>query len=169
MFDLFLLLLFLSALISIVYSTIRLGISPLPTWGKTKYELLRLLPASIKGDIYELGSGWGNLILPLSKKYPNNQIIAYEYSLIPFLISKLIIYLLGIKNIQLLKEDFLKADLSNAALIITYLCPPLMQKLSQKIEKKTLVISNTFALPNRKATKIKQVDDLFHTTLYFYQ
>ena len=55
---------------SIVIYTLGTGISPSPTTGKVKRRLLKSiadLPCS--GHIYELGSGWGTLVIPIAKQF----------------------------------------------------------------------------------------------------
>ena len=58
-------------------------------------------------------------------------------------------------------------------MIVCYLFPKGMEKLSKKLEKElkpgTLVISHTFALPGWKPFKTLDVDDLYYTKIYFYQ
>ncbi|MBI3211715.1 MAG: SAM-dependent methyltransferase, partial [Simkania negevensis] len=52
----------------LLYSTLRSGISPMPTSKKIKEALFAHLPAMQSGKkIIDLGSGWGNLVFPLSK------------------------------------------------------------------------------------------------------
>ena len=65
----------------VVIYTFRTGISPAPTTGKVNRELWKLLPEKVDGTVYELGSGWGTLAVPLARRYPH--VVAYELSPLP--------------------------------------------------------------------------------------
>ena len=113
---------------SIVWYTLLLGISPMPSSNKAQTAMLHLSTLANthvesdrdfkKGPIVELGSGWGNLLIAFAKQYPQQNIVGYELSLLPWLTSLLFIKILGLKNITLHRKDFLKADLSQASLIL---------------------------------------------------
>jgi hypothetical protein len=66
----------------------------------------------------------------------------------------------------------LTADLSEAALLVCYLFPKgmidLQQKLSHGHHPDTLLISSTFALPDREPTQTIRLDDLYNTPIYIY-
>lgn len=140
----------------------------MPTLPAAKKAVFALLPEKVEGDIYELGAGWGNLAFSLAKRYPQNQIVAYELSPVPYLVCVLRKKLGGTKNLILKREDFLKADLSQAKWAVVYLYPGAMLKLSQKLTAGTGVVSNTFFLPGRKASRTIKLNDLFMTTIFLY-
>lgn len=168
MIGLFLLSIFAVGLLSIVYFTLRLGISPLPSSKKAKEALFSLLPQDIEGDLYELGSGWGHLLIPLARRYPKNTLIAYEASWVPYLFSLMLCRVMGLKNVEIRRADFLQANLTQARHVVVYLSAPLMNRLSPLLPPEALIVSNTFALPGRSPTKTLVLDDLFHTRIYLY-
>ncbi len=158
---------------SVIYWTLRTGISPMPTSHKVAADLLnRIPPLSPQGKIYELGSGWGTLAISLAKHYPNLQVIGYEISPVPYIFSKCLIYLQNIKNLTLERKDFLDEPLDEAQLIVCYLYPKGMGKLKSELEKKlkpgTWVISNTFAFPGWQPYSVYTVNDLYSTKIYLY-
>jgi|694.fasta_scaffold57634_4 hypothetical protein len=162
------------SLMSIVFWTIRNGISPMPSSIKVKKILFsQALPIQVKGPILELGSAWGSLAIPLAKRYPKTRVIGYETSPIPYWISRLLAFLLQLKNLTLVKQDFFEADFGNAALILCYLYPGAMKKLKLKFEKElmpgTIIISHTFAIPSWQAETILTVPDLYQTKIYIYK
>ena len=159
------LLIFLLILFSIVYYTLILGISPMPTSTKVKKALLDHLPPNITGNIYELGSGWGHIAYLLAKKYPSAKVIAFELSPVPYLFSK--IYTLFQPNITICRLNFLKTNMLNPSLVYCYLFPGGMKKLA-KLPLTTTLVSNTFRLPNVTPHKVITVDDLHRTQVYFY-
>ncbi len=165
--------LLLFVLSSIVWWTVANGISPMPTTGKAKNALLDHLPKNPVGPIYELGSGWGTLLIPLARMHPHIRVIGYESSPIPFYISWFWMRLFGINNISLFKDDFFKADLSNASVIICYLYPGAMYRLKDKFENElrsgTIVISNTFAVPGWHPLETIKTQDFYQTKIYLYK
>jgi Methyltransferase small domain len=159
--------------ISLVVWSIKNGISPMPTSPKVKAGMFSLLPADFRGKIYELGSGWGTLAIPLAKKFPLCQIVGFETSPIPFWVSKLWVKAVGFSNVTLQRRDFFSVDLSDASLVVCYLYPGAMNRLKAKFERElkpgTLVVSNTFAVPGWAFEKVLEVDDLYRTKIYFYK
>lgn len=176
MIYLFIVILSLGSFFSILYWTLKNGISPSPTSPKQKkliLEAINNLNFDINGEIIELGSGFLTLAAPIANLFPKSQVIAYETSPIPYLISKLYIYFFGPSNLQLFRKDFFKCDLKNASLIICYLYPKAMEKLKIKFEnelaKGTFIVSNTFAIPDLKPINTFIVNDLYQTKIYLYR
>ncbi|WP_338036939.1 methyltransferase [Metabacillus litoralis] len=160
------------AFISIVYSTIKNGISPMPTSPKVKKVLVVNLPSHSVTQIAELGAGWGTLAFQLTKKYPSATITAFENSLIPYTFMVIRKFLFSQNNLIVSRKNFYKADFSNYHLIVCYLYPDAMTRLEKQfhkqLTKETIVISHTFALPNRKPNKTIIANDLYQTKIYFY-
>jgi hypothetical protein len=126
-----------------------------------------------RAPIVDLGSGWGHFIIPLAMKYPDRQFIGYELSFIPWCVSLLIAKCLGLKNLSVYRQDFLKADLSVASIAICYLFPGGMAALAAKLagEKNAIryVISHNFALPGYQAEQTIQLDDFYRSPVYRYR
>lgn len=163
------------SVLSIVFSTLRNGISPMPTSKKVKKCLLQNLPKLVPEDgvIYELGSGWGSLVFRLADHYPLAEIRALESSPIPFYISLTRSIFNSSPKIKFIRQDIFAVDLQNASLIVCYLYPGAMQRLQEKFKNElaqgTWVISNTFAIPGKKAIYTYEVNDLYHSKIYVYQ
>lgn len=160
------------AIVSIVFYSMSYGISPMPSSSKAKKALLQAIPTEIQGKIFELGSGWGTLAFAIAKRCPQCLVYAYEISIVPWLISRLIQSQLQLNNLFILRRDFFKVSLVEANLIVCYLYPGAMSKLKQKFEAElkpgTMVISHTFAVPGWTPLKIYQLNDLYKTLIYIY-
>lgn len=160
-------------LFSILWSTYKNGISPMPTSSKVKKDLLKLLPPSLSGPVYELGGGWGTLSFSVAKKYPSNRVIVFENSLVPFIFCKMAKLFYRTPNLQFLFRDFYSESIHDASLVICYLYPEAMQKLKLKFENElfphTCVISHTFAIPGWVPDVIFYVNDLYQTPIYIYK
>ncbi len=160
-------------LLSVVFWSLRNGISPMPTARKVKRTLLKVLPRDINGPIYELGSGWGTLLEPLYRLYPNQQIIGFETSPVPRWFSKLRLLYLRQDNVRVDKRDFFTQDLGGAGMVVCYLYPGAMArlrpKLAAELKEGTWVVSHTFAIPGWQAWQVYEVNDLYRTKIYAYR
>lgn len=145
----------------------------MPSTGLAKRTVVKLVPEKTTGKIYDLGSGWGTLLFPLSKRCPKAQIVGLETSVIPYLVSKLWLALSGRKNIKILYQDIYEAELKDAAVIACYLYPGAMQRLRKKFEKElkpgTLIVSNTFSVPGWKPEQVIELESLYRTNIYLYR
>lgn len=166
---LILLLIILAILISVVGTTYRYGIGPTPTSRKVKKELLKALPISPLGTIYELGAGWGGLSFALADHYPSNKVVAIEVSPIPLAWMHIRQIIFPRNNLEIQYGDFFQKNLLDAGLIVCYLYPGAMKKLESKIESShAIIITHTFALPNKKPNQVITVHDLYNTPIYIY-
>jgi hypothetical protein len=170
---LLLLALLLGGMLSIVVHTLRTGISPMPTSGKVRRQLLTLVPADLEGPLLELGSGWGTLAFALADHCPRARVVAFELSPLPYAFSWLRQRLAPRPNLQLVRQDFLRASFSGASAVVCYLFPGAMTRLAPKLAGElapgTLVFSHTFALRGWKPLRTRVVDDLYRTPVYVYE
>jgi hypothetical protein len=159
--------------LSIVYWSIRNGISPMPTSGKVERKILEALPPETRGTIIDLGSGWGSMAIQFAKQHPNCQVIGCETSPIPYLFSKLWLKTSGLQNLRFYRKDFFTVPLNDISLIYCYLYPAAMKALTEKFERETLpgtvVVTNTFAIHNWTAIDVVDVQDLYNTKIYIYK
>ncbi|HRD55834.1 MAG TPA: SAM-dependent methyltransferase [Parachlamydiaceae bacterium] len=131
------------------------------------------VPKKIEGSILELGSGFFPLSYQAANLFKENEVIAYETSLVPYLFSKIYLFAFPLKNLKIIRKDFFKVSFHEGKLLLCYLYPAAMQKLENKFEKElpkeAYIISNTFALPNKKPEKVITTDDLYKTKIYLYK
>jgi hypothetical protein len=158
---------------SIVWFTVRIGIAPMPSSKRARRAMLAAAAAAPDGPIVDLGCGWGTLAIVFARRYPGREVIGYELSWIPWLVSLLRKRALRLHNLSLRREDFLHADLPAAAVLLCYLYPRGMRDLSDKLERDggnpAAIISNTFALPSARPDKVFQLDDVYRTRIYLYR
>ena len=144
--------LLLLAIASIIYYGIRLGITPMPSSRKAVTTFINLIPDSTDGKIVDLGAGWGTLAYPIAKKFPDAEVVGCELSPIPWLYSRLKGVLVRRPNLTLHRQSVFDIDLSGVDVVVVYLHPAAMRKLGPKFERElrsgTLVLSNTFPVPN---------------------
>jgi hypothetical protein len=158
--------------LSIVWSTLQTGISPMMSSSKACQAMTSSISTPANGPLIDLGSGWGTLVIALARKHPHHQVIGYELSLFPWLVSVIRKYSLRLNNLTLYRKDFKKADLSNASILFCYLFPGGMLSLHEKIKhellKEITIVSNTFALPLCQPAKTFRLKDFYQTPIYVY-
>lgn len=102
--------------------------------------------------VYDLGCGDMKFLVNLEKKYSFTG-IGLEISPLPYLIARINLKINKAKS-KILYKNIFDQNLSNADYIFIYLTPPILPQLSQKIlsecKPNTIIISNTFAIPNLK-------------------
>ena len=162
----------LLAVISIIWTTLQTGISPMMSSGKACQAMLAAIDKSVNGPLIDLGSGWGTLVIALARKYPHQRVIGYELSWFPWLVSIIRKYSLRLDNLTLYRKDFKKAELSNASILFCYLFPEGMVALENKLKREllneVLIVSNTFALPSCQPSKVIRLKDVYQTPIYNY-
>lgn len=176
-FGIALMVLVLSAMLSIVVSTLRTGISPMPSSAKARRGMMRLISEVADNQtnytIVDLGSGWGHLVVPLARRFPQHHVVGYELSWLPWLVSWSLKQALRLDNLTLYRRDCFKAELRGADIITCYLFARAMAKLAKTLEDDDLqprwLVSNFFALPMTEPEQTFQLKDLYQTRIYRYQ
>ena len=164
----------LGAILSVFLPTLWTRASPLPTSGAVRATLLAMLPLTVDGPVYDLGSVWGGL----ARRYPRTPVIGFEVSPLPWAWSRLCQALGGLSdgktgNLTFRFGDFHNADLTGAALVVCYLPRPAMEKLKPKLEAElkpgAMVASNTFALRGWDPVEVRTAPDAHASQVYLYR
>lgn len=163
----------LLAILSVFLPTLWTRASPLPTSGAVRGTLLAMLPETIDGPVYDLGSGWGGLARALARRYPRSPVIGFEVSVLPWAWSRLGQVPGGSANLTFRFGDFHKADLTGAMLVVCYLPGPAIEKLRPKLEAElkpgALVASNTFHLQGWTPVEVRTAPDAHASQVYLYR
>ena len=166
------------AILSVVLPTLWTRASPLPTSGAARATLLAMLPLTVDGPVYDLGSGWGGLARALARRYPRTPVIGFEVSPLPRAWSRLRHALGGLSdgkpgNLTFRFGDFHNADSPGAALVVCYLPGPAMEKLKPKLEAElkpgAMVASNTFAPRGWDPAEVRTAPDAHASQVYLYR
>lgn len=164
---------FLSIAAVIAVYAIRTGITPMPTGARVGAAMLDLMRPNGPGTIYELGSGWGTLTVPIAKRFPECRVVGFELSPLPWITSKFLKAIGGAANLSLRRENFFKADLSDAAMIVCYLNTRTMKKLQPKLEAElkpgTLIVSHFFAFRGWTPIEERVVGHVIRSPVYVYR
>lgn len=158
--------------VSLVYTFIT-GISPVSSTFKSRKKIIASVAPDQSGFIFELGAGWGALAFPLARRCPKATVVAYELSPMPWLFMKIRALFFGPYNLKILRRNFLKDNLSKASLVVCYLYPGAMAKLSSKLllelKPSAKVISNTFEIPVWTPTVIQSLEDVMCPQIFYYK
>jgi len=161
------------AALSIVYHTLCLGISPMPSSPRARRAILECLPPGCAERIVDLGAGWGSLAFPLARRFPRAQVTGYELSPVPFFFCRIRQWLRPLPNLRLERVDFHRVSLAGVDVVVCYLFTGGMRRLRPKLERElppgTRVISHTFAIHGWTPLQTLVLGDLFATRIYVYR
>lgn len=156
-FQIFLLLILICIFVELFLDFICGKVPYVPTAKKVLQNIFSQYEFQIQPkNIYDLGAGDARFLLIAEKQFPQANIIGYEYSLWPFFLGKLNIVFHRSKT-KLIFTNFYKINLSQADLIFCFLGEKQMKLLEKKfkteLKKNTIIICNTFTLPNHQPIK----------------
>jgi len=133
----------------------------------------KLVDETGAGPIIDLGSGWGNFVLPIARRNPQRQVIGYELSFLPWLTSVFFKKVMALDNLTLYRRNFYKINLPAASVLVCYLYPEAMNKIRKKllVEQPEIdfLISNNFAIPSWQPYKLLQLNDFYKSPVYLYK
>lgn len=167
-------------LVSVVfaYLTVSAGFmhsSPaVPSHGKVKEAIIEeaasILQNSDNKIVMDLGSGWGTLLLPLARKFPQHKFIGIERGFMPYYVSKWRAHKLS--NLTFCRQNFFDTDISEVDVVFVFLLSSTMEKLTLKIKKemkpKSTVIANRFPMKNEEPSKKVSLGSDYYT-YYVYK
>ena len=137
---------------------------------QTATALAALLPtAPIK--LIDLGCGDGGLLRQLAKARPDCCFVGIEHAPLPWLLAHL--RTRRLENVSVRRGDFWQESLAGYDLVYAFLSPAPMPRLWQKARTEmvpgTLLISNSFAVPDIAPSRTVDVPDRRATRLYLYR
>jgi len=141
-----------------IYYTWRTRIPLVFTSTPARQAVIRILRADIAArppgqavKIYDLGSGIGGLCLAAAKHFPAARVVGMEMAWPIWAVSVLRRMLCGLGNVQFIKGDFWRHDISDGDIVLFYLGDVVMDQMGEKLRREAragrLIISNTFPLP----------------------
>lgn len=162
--------------LSLVWSTVRSGMSPMPSSRAARAAVLEALQGT-NGPIADLGSGWGHLAIAVARQYPDRKVVGYELSWLPWLTSVVATRLLGLGNLHFRRTDAFEALASGqpfaVGTIVCYLHGPGMTRLFDTLTRHDTavqwIISNNFALPGLTPEHRWRLRDFHGSPVYRYR
>lgn len=136
----------------------------------TATALLELLPA-MPCKVIDLGCGDGGLLRHLALARPDCHFDGIEHAPLTWLVARL--RALGFANLSVRCGNFWGEPLGDYDVVYAFLSPAPMPRLwakaSVEMAPDTLLISNSFAIPDVAAAAVITVDDRRATRLYVYR
>lgn len=176
-------------LLELVWKTLKLGIGPTPSGRIARSKMVELCRHEVtkrggSAIIYELGSGWGGLALHLAVTFGDQvRVQGVELAYLPLWVSRIRAWYRSIAHpfnkvtmqisFQHLDLILLLSQLKGGEIMVCYLCPEQMQRLSDALKSQVLppqitLISLLFALPNYEANRRETVSNLYRDPLWCY-
>lgn len=157
---------------SLVYFTLRTGISPMPSNALQRDAMLAAV-GTPDGPIYELGAGWGTLAFALADRFPQTPVVAFEQSWVPYLVMRLRQAARPRNNLTLRRADFLGVPLSEGRLFVCYLFRGGMEALRGKLEREAApgsrVVTHTFSVHGWTPESQVTLQDFYRTAVFVYR
>lgn len=139
------------------------ALTGVPSWPLAEPEaadvITLLRDANLSGSsvIYDLGCGWGSLLVPLSKAFPDAHVRGVEISPFPYLVAWM--RTRNARNVSVMRRNFYARDLADADAVTCYLMPSAMPRLSRflddTIRPGTAVVTVTFCFRDRSPKTVK--------------
>jgi SAM-dependent methyltransferase len=121
--------------------------------------------------VLDLGCGDGRLLRRLARARPDCEFLGIEHAPLPWLWARLAG--LGLGNCRIRRGDFWRQPLAPFDVVYAFLSPAPMQRLWSKAQAEmrpgTLLVSNSFAVPQVAAERLIAVDDRRSTQLHCYR
>lgn len=138
---------------------------------RTVEAMARLLPADRSLRVLDIGSGTGSLLRPLARRRPDSRFDGIEAAPAPWLIGRL----LGCRlpNLHWRRGDLFAADWRAYDVVYAFLSPAPMaavwRKACAEMAPGSLLLSNSFAIPDCSAEFVIDIGDRRRTRLFGYR
>lgn len=136
----------------------------------TAKAALELLPARGGVRAVDLGAGTGGLLRHLAQGRPDGIFTGIERAPLPYLLARLAAS--DLPNCTIRRGDFWDDHLAAYDVVYAFLSPPAMPRLWQKARAEmrpgSLLVSNSFPIPDATPQQVIEVPDRRRTRLYCY-
>lgn len=130
-----------------------------------------LLPADRSVRLLDLGSGTGSMLSYLAAAHPQSQFVGIESAYLPHMISRFATR--ARPNCAMRRADFWAAKLGEFDVVYAFLSPVpmprLWRKLTAELKRGSLLIANSFPVPDATPERVVDVGDRRGTRLYLYR
>jgi hypothetical protein len=160
-------------IMALIYApTLLTGVPYYPTQRQTYALLLAELPTDRPFRFLDIGSGFGDLLIFLSKQRPNGTFVGIELGPLPWLIARIKSALNADRNTMMLCRDMWRFNLSNFDYVYTFLSPAAMDriwtKVSNEMQPGSSFITNSFPVP-APASEELAIRDERQSRLYIHR
>jgi cyclopropane fatty-acyl-phospholipid synthase-like methyltransferase len=150
------------------------GVPPMPAKAAETADVVALLEQTGMPEqaiIYELGCGWGSLVIALAQAFPHAHIRGIELSPLPYWVARF--RTRNMPNVYLKRGNFYDCDLKDADAVTCYLMIKPMPKLAaffdRMLKPRTAVVSVMFQFRDRQMTTARDGEGMRgRVALYFW-
>jgi len=149
------------------------GVPPMSSSSGEAADVVSLLKQAGLPDraiVYELGCGWGSLVMALARAFPDARIEGIEMSPLPYWVARW--RTRKMPNVHLRRGNFYALDLRDAQAVTAYLMikpmPRLADFLDRKLTPGTLVVSLTFWFRGREVAATRDGPGLRGAAALYY-
>jgi SAM-dependent methyltransferase len=150
------------------------GVPPVSSSAAEAAEVVALLRQAglpERAVIYDLGCGWGALVLALARAFPDAQIRGIELSPLPYWVARF--RARNVPNLRIRRADFHRCDLRDADAITCHLLigamPRVASLLDRALRPGTPVVSLTFWFRGREVYAAQRsAGPLRQAALYYW-
>ena len=137
----------------------------------TAQALLELIPVEAGWHVGDAGCGTGSLLARLARSRPASQFVGVEIAPLPWLMAWLRVRQLA--NVRVRRTSFWHWSFRGQDMVYVFLSPVPMARIWEKacaeMAPGTVLVSNSFAIPEVPPERIIQVPDRRQTCLYLYR
>jgi cyclopropane fatty-acyl-phospholipid synthase-like methyltransferase len=137
------------------------GVPPMSASAAEAGDVVALLQQSGLSEhavIYDLGCGWGAMVIALARAFPQAQVRGVELSPLPYWVAR--IRTRNLPNVSLRRGDFFHTDVGDADAITCFLLIKSMQRLAgfldDNLKPGTAVAAVAFWFRDRRASAFRQ-------------
>lgn len=132
---------------------------------------INAVPMTTDHLFVDLGCGDGRVLRKVQRRY-GVRTVGYEINPLAYLKARLFSF--GSNKIKIRRQNFWKADLSDADVVFCYLYPDVMKRLAAKLaaglKPGAVIVSSNFSLPGFIPSKILKLEcSLNNDPIYIYQ
>lgn len=149
------------------------GVPPMSSSSSEAADVISLLKQAGLAEqaiVYELGCGWGSLVIALARAFPEARIRGIEMSPLPYWVARF--RTRKMPNVLLCQGDFFTFDLRDAQAVTCYLMIKPMPKLADFLDRilkpGTPVVSLTFWFRERQVAATRDGPGLRGAAALYY-
>jgi hypothetical protein len=137
----------------------------------TAQAILELIPVDATWTVADAGCGTGSLLVRLARARPASRFEGVEIAPLPWLIAR--VRMRQLSNAQVHRSSFWSWSFAGQDLVYVFLSPVPMPRIWEKacaeMRPGSLLVSNSFVIPDVPPERIIQVEDRRSTRLYLYR
>lgn len=134
-------------------------------------KLETVLPRHDRLRFVDLGAGDGRVLAFLAPRHWQWQFVGVERAFLPWVMARFRTH--RMQNARMRRHDLWSTSLADADVVYTFLSPAPMKELWEKAQREmkpgSVLISNSFAIPDVSPDAVVEVYDWLKTRLYLYR